>query len=78
MVHFFNALIILLFFMVLTFFSNSSEARKHDEVFADALQRSHTDSLSISDKKEPVVPPHFIAHSSSCGLSTHTRGECFR
>ncbi|MDF2515462.1 MAG: hypothetical protein K0R59_758 [Sphingobacterium sp.] len=69
MVHFFNALIILLFFMVLTLFSNS-EARKHDEVFADALQRSHTDSLSISDKEEPVASPHFIVHSSSCGLCT--------
>lgn len=61
MVHLFNSLIILLFFMVLALFSNS-EVRKQDEVFIDALQRSHTDSLRISETKEPVDSPHFIAH----------------
>ncbi|WP_343565365.1 hypothetical protein [Sphingobacterium sp.] len=60
MVHLFNSLIILLFFMVLALFSNS-EVRKQDEVFIDALQSAHTDSLRISETKEPVDSPHFIA-----------------
>lgn len=51
MVHFFNALIILLFFMVLTLFSNI-ETKKHNEVFTDALQVYHTDSVGTSDKRE--------------------------
>ncbi|MGE8292573.1 MAG: hypothetical protein ACN6ON_12875 [Sphingobacterium sp.] len=50
MVHFFNALIILLFFMVLALFSNI-ETKKHNEVFTDALQ-VYTDSVRTSDKKE--------------------------
>ena len=53
MVHFFNALIILLFFMVLTLFSNI-ETKKHNEVFTDALQVYHTDSVRTSDKWEPA------------------------
>jgi len=51
MVHFFNALIILLFFMVLALFSNI-ETRKHNEAFSDALQVYHTDSVGTSDKRE--------------------------
>jgi len=51
MVHFFNALIILLFFMVLALFSNI-ETKKHNEVFTDALQVYHTDSVRTSDKRE--------------------------
>ncbi|MND50396.1 hypothetical protein D3C87_499130 [compost metagenome] len=53
MVHFFNALIILLFFMILALFSNI-EAKKHNEVFTDALQVYHTDSVRTSDKREPT------------------------
>jgi len=51
MVHFFNALIILLFFMVLALFSNI-ETKKHNEVFTVALQVYPTDSVGTSDKRE--------------------------
>jgi hypothetical protein len=53
MVHFFNSLIILLFFMVSALFSNI-EAKKHNEVCTDVLQVYHTDSVRTFDKREPI------------------------